>query len=234
MENRIEFKLEKALNKWRVDLKKSLQFTEGNLLELESHILDEIERLQTLGLTGEEAFVLALHQMGSNKELITEFGKVNKKLNFINRMAPYLQGMVLYAIFALFIRITSHNYSVIAQYFDFKDSTVLYMFLTFLGFVSLGIIGTFYTIYKSSNSRYKKIFSVPYLILFGVLLTALSFVFNFYMMDLLLDKYNVVSSHPQLNMSSWYFVLGINLCLLITLGWSYFVKKQENKMQLSN
>src|SRR4051794_3815451 len=59
METQTSFDLNLAIQRWRENLAQSSALRNENLNELESHLRDSIAALQTAGLSGEEAFVIA-------------------------------------------------------------------------------------------------------------------------------------------------------------------------------
>src|ERR1700679_4246628 len=59
METKAPFDLTAAIQHWRENLAQSPAFRAENLAELESHLRDSITRLQTTGLSVDEAFVIA-------------------------------------------------------------------------------------------------------------------------------------------------------------------------------
>jgi hypothetical protein len=72
-----EFNLNKALRCWLEALAQSPQFRKENLRELESHVRDSVDQLQTHGLSAEESFLIATRRVGSMERLESEFAKVN-------------------------------------------------------------------------------------------------------------------------------------------------------------
>lgn len=234
MENRTEFNLENALKQWTLNLKKSLQFTKSNLLELESHMLDEMERLQALGLTDEEAFVLAKYQMGTDNELISEFGKVNKKLNFVNRLAPYLKGMFLYIIFITFVQDMLMNFGLVLQYFNIEGDSARLLFSVFLIMVLSVLIGGVYRLYTHPETKLKKLASLRRLFIFAFLIIGTTNILKLFLHQINLDQYNLVYTYQDLILPHAIFVGGFHVLLIGVAIWFYRVKKKENTLQLSN
>ncbi len=86
----MQFDLSAAILNWQDQLKRSPQFRDENLAELESHLRDAVERLQGQELSEEEAFMIATHRIGSVEQLETEYEKINR--NPMNKIA---HGLVL-------------------------------------------------------------------------------------------------------------------------------------------
>ncbi len=70
------FDLTKEMRKWRSGLRKVGSIRREASEELESHLLDEIDRLTATGFTQEEAFHQAVCRLGSAEDLHGEFTKV--------------------------------------------------------------------------------------------------------------------------------------------------------------
>ncbi|MBO6523455.1 MAG: ABC transporter permease [Balneolaceae bacterium] len=75
------FDLEKAIKEWKLNLRKNPGYEDGDIEELESHLLDEIEHLQKEGLSIEEAFLKALNEIGEANSVGTEFYKTRSIKN---------------------------------------------------------------------------------------------------------------------------------------------------------
>ncbi|KZL90305.1 permease prefix domain 1-containing protein [Clostridium magnum] len=75
------FRLKDSIEIWKQKLSNSNSFTNSDIEELESHLLDEIEILKEKELTEEEAFYVASSRLGSVELLSSEFTKINTKSN---------------------------------------------------------------------------------------------------------------------------------------------------------
>jgi len=78
MENQTSFDLNGAIQRWRRELAKSKSFGVDDLEELESHLHDSQSSLEALGLTAEEAFIIAVRRTGSGDALAAEFASINE------------------------------------------------------------------------------------------------------------------------------------------------------------
>jgi putative ABC transport system permease protein len=69
------FDLERAIKQWRKTLRKNEAMEDGYIIELESHLRDEVEHQLGLGMDSEEAFEKAVKDMGSADGIGTEYYK---------------------------------------------------------------------------------------------------------------------------------------------------------------
>jgi hypothetical protein len=95
MEN-TPYDLETAIEKWRAELSQSPAFKQENLNELESHLRDSVARLQGAGLSSEESFLIATRRIGQGGALEKEFGKMNRKAVWLQRVLWMLIGVQLW------------------------------------------------------------------------------------------------------------------------------------------
>ncbi len=93
METTPSFDLNRSVQSWRENLSQSPAFQWENLDELETHLRDSVATLQTQGLSTEEAFVVATGRIGKNSLLDSEFGKINSKAVWLDRMFWMLIGI---------------------------------------------------------------------------------------------------------------------------------------------
>ena len=101
METTTSFDLNRAIQHWRENLASSPAFRNENLHELESHLHDSIAALQTRGLSAEEAFMVAGGRIGQVSLLKTEFGKVNGKLIWLDRILWMLIGHQVWMLISI-------------------------------------------------------------------------------------------------------------------------------------
>jgi putative ABC transport system permease protein len=71
------FDTEKAIKQWRKSLRKSESMEDGYIEELESHLRDEIKRLEESGLSDEESFRRAIDQLGQPDSIGAEYFKTD-------------------------------------------------------------------------------------------------------------------------------------------------------------
>jgi hypothetical protein len=73
------FELESNIRAWSDNLRSGGNLKETDILELESHLRDEIEDLIKAGLSEDEAFLISVKRLGSVNKLSLEYSKVNKE-----------------------------------------------------------------------------------------------------------------------------------------------------------
>lgn len=78
MDAQPQFNLTAALQTWLSPFKKSGSFTDDELNELTSHLLDSMEALQAKELSEQEAFLIATQRLGPVDLLDQEFTKLNR------------------------------------------------------------------------------------------------------------------------------------------------------------
>ena len=93
MKEETTFDLNRAIQQWRENLGQSPAFRNENLHELETHLRDSISKFQEHGLSPEEAFTLAEKRIGESYALETEFGKMNRKNVWLDRVLWMLIGI---------------------------------------------------------------------------------------------------------------------------------------------
>lgn len=227
MESRTEFNIEQAVDQWKGELKQSLLFTKGNLWELESHLYDEIDRLQELGLSDEEAFVLAKHHLGTKDELINEYGKNNQELRLVNRLLPFLKGLVFFAIFNIGLRGFTSNFDFVLGYYAVDETQAELIYKLCLGGFGSGILGLVYTVYKKPQAKILKLAQLQYLIPIGLIMSFGSKYSMYYLMKLHIEKYNVASTSYPLFMTSYTFEY---VCYGLVVLWSVWAIVKEKKL----
>lgn len=106
------FDLESKIKEWNDSLRNKGKFLHQDIVELESHLRDEIDSLTKKDLTEEESFIIAIKRLGNHEILSKEYGKVNtdiiwKELIFYDgdnqndkRMQKDILLLVLLSLFA--------------------------------------------------------------------------------------------------------------------------------------
>jgi hypothetical protein len=77
MKNRAQFDLEHALDGWRKEIQRDGTVDDEQRAELEGHLLESLAELQALGLSEEEAFLIARRRLGETSQISHEFGVAN-------------------------------------------------------------------------------------------------------------------------------------------------------------
>jgi len=90
--------VEQRIEQWRKALGTSDAFGTSDLDELESHLREEMERLQPLGLSGTEAFLVAQHRLGAPATLEAEYEKVNTDRRALLHLSWMAAGALVYIL----------------------------------------------------------------------------------------------------------------------------------------
>lgn len=89
------FGLTTSIENWKQNLSINNSFTNSDIEELESHLLEEIDLLKQKQLTDEEAFYVASSRLGSIELLSSEFIKINTSSIYLKRVAWFLGGYII-------------------------------------------------------------------------------------------------------------------------------------------
>ncbi len=92
------FRLEDAIENWKLQLNQHQTMTISDIEELQIHLLEEIDILMVAGLNQEEAFVIASRRIGSPGELACEFAKINTVAIWKNRFFWMIIGVLMLQI----------------------------------------------------------------------------------------------------------------------------------------
>lgn len=100
MEKPASFNLDRALQNWREQLTDSSRMNRENLDELETHLRDSVARLRAVGLSEEEAWIIAEMRFGQTKALGEEFEKIQPSVRRRGLSEKQFIGALL-GVFAL-------------------------------------------------------------------------------------------------------------------------------------
>jgi hypothetical protein len=92
------FDLNRAIEQWRAGLNESPAFRRENVDELEAHLRDSIANLRQRGLAEDEAFLIATRRAGSGAALGAEYGKINAREVWLNRVMWMLVGTLTFGL----------------------------------------------------------------------------------------------------------------------------------------
>jgi hypothetical protein len=120
MESKTQFDLNKSLKLWRQALADSPSFQPDNLDELEVHIRDSVNTLETKGLSTEEAFLIAIRRVGQPSALDTEFGKVNSEVVWLSRWLWMAVGSFLFLCVQSLKGVVDYAVLEFGKYFTFN------------------------------------------------------------------------------------------------------------------
>jgi len=91
-------KLDHLLTAWKTTLADAGALSPVEIDELESHLLDSIDDLQSIGLTPEESFLIAQRRLGQADQLGAEFEKANPQLRVQRVLLWMLCGIFSFLI----------------------------------------------------------------------------------------------------------------------------------------
>lgn len=83
-----KFNVTKEIDAWLAQLTDRGHFTREDVRELHAHLLDSVEALEKLGLSQQEAFLVAQHRFGSTASIQTEFHKLSRP--FTAQQEPFM------------------------------------------------------------------------------------------------------------------------------------------------
>jgi hypothetical protein len=89
------FDLNRALLDWRSRRASESPWRDEDLDEMESHLRDSVAALEALGISSDEAFLLATRRLGPTHEVAAELAKVHPAETFRVRAIWMLVGMLL-------------------------------------------------------------------------------------------------------------------------------------------
>ncbi len=98
MGDKTMFDLNQKITKWLNGLGRSEVFEGRDIAELEGHLREETEHLTALGLSEQEAFLVARQRLGDTATLEDEFAKVNSVHILRNRLFWMVAGMLAYLL----------------------------------------------------------------------------------------------------------------------------------------
>tara|TARA_B110000908_G_C10165474_1_gene408155 strand:+ start:531 stop:1145 length:615 start_codon:yes stop_codon:yes gene_type:complete len=202
--------------------------TLDNITELESHLLDEIDELEQLGLNTEESLLIAKNRIGNTKELTAEFGKVNKNIYFRNKVIPYLKGILLFMAFITITNLLANLSLIIATNIGIDSENLNYVSIGILIFSSLILSILAYNKYQNTNLNFKKFTNIPTLIsvvLVSKILTFLSLP--------LITRSIGISDYGSLLINLNVYNLLFGLFILTISFVVFYVSKKENKVKIS-
>jgi hypothetical protein len=90
------FDLNLSLNGWREQLRQGGRCRAEDIDELESHLREEMAKLERAGLSDEEAFFVSTRRLGGVDALCGEFEKVNASSVWLHRLRWMAVGMLVY------------------------------------------------------------------------------------------------------------------------------------------
>lgn len=131
--------LERQVRTWRESIRRAGSLTAEDIEELEAHLLDSFDELRRVGLSEEEAMLVALRRAGDPTVLAVEYGKVNPGLAWARRWYWMTAGFLAFTLALGAIRLVSHAGAWLALDTGSADAWFLIVGLCGLGGLCLGI-----------------------------------------------------------------------------------------------
>ncbi|MCC6232992.1 MAG: hypothetical protein IT580_10130 [Verrucomicrobiales bacterium] len=94
MDSTTRFDLNTALQEWRRELESMTAIDAAARRELEAHLRDSVGSLEGVGLSTEEAFLIARKRVGTPAALETEFRRMNPERVWIDRAVWMVVGVM--------------------------------------------------------------------------------------------------------------------------------------------
>jgi len=115
------FDLESKIKEWSDALRQKGKFMHDDILELESHLRDEIDNLIKKDLSEEEAFIIAVKRLGDTHSLAEEYAKINnsiwKELIFYENDKEYKKKIIQDIFLIVLLSLIAGTLAKIPQFF---------------------------------------------------------------------------------------------------------------------
>ncbi|WP_149275091.1 hypothetical protein [Pareuzebyella sediminis] len=228
MENRTEFSIDKSINNWKHQLSKTANFTEDNINELESHLLDEIQELNKIGLNEEESFLVASKRIGTIEQLTFEYSKVNRKVYFRNRIFPFLTGILVFIAYMAITDLATYTSIFIADKLKLDSDALNWLSIGILLLLSLISLVIFYNKYKNGKYNLRVTKNIPFLVITVIITKSLSIFSLSYFTHLIgHENFGIV----RFNLGV--FQLSILILILIVSTVIFYSSKRDKKLKFA-
>lgn len=228
MENRTNFNLNDSIDIWKSKLSKNSTMTVDNIDELESHLQDEIQELEQLGLSTEESFLIAKKRIGNVKNLTAEYEKVNKSYYFKNSIIPYIKGILMFVAFKTMTGLLINLTTLVAIKFNInKNLNSISIIIPIVA--TLILVALMYRKYKNSDWIFRKLTGIPVLVSFifvGKLINYFSSLSVFYTIE------PAEYSFLKINLNYYNSILG--LFFLIFSCIIFYSLKKESRGEIAD
>lgn len=139
METSNQFQLEIAVDNYLLQLQTNGSYTPDDILELKSHLLDNVDALKQKQLNDEESFIIACKRLGKEELLHTEYRKVNGDIFYNRDLFIIVLSISTYLMFAYLYSIVQSG----LQYFVGHGEKNVYVFGVTNYFLQILIVGSF-------------------------------------------------------------------------------------------
>ncbi|MDO5979078.1 hypothetical protein [Flavivirga spongiicola] len=220
MENRTEFNLENNIQQWKSSLTKKNNLTKSNIIELENHLSDLIDDLESKGLNKEESFIIARKRIGKTDDICLEFDKVNNDFSFINKSLPYLKGALICIAFIILSKLFLIITLLLSQKLSIDETTFSIISILILVFTPILFFNKIFFNFKHGKPFLSKLTNVNVLVALILISSVITFrlsaqvvlpgintseVADFYTMEINFTIYKMLSGFILLTTSLIFF-----------------------------
>lgn len=204
MDTTDEFNLNQAISKWeKVNLSQK-DLTSADKNEYKNHIQDSIEELSELGLSEEEAFIIAQMRLGVRDDWGDEIRQQNKDVFHFKKIALIFSGFILYIFFYNTIICTNRLFLIISNHLNGNIIESIQNEKTFFNIVytiSISGIVALYFLHKPIKWLIEKVNLNIIKVLFIILILAFVVILENYLVPqvaiLIIDKLLLAKFYQQ-------------------------------------
>lgn len=152
------FDLEEHIKSWSDHIRSRGHFKETDILEMESHLLDEIDDLILVGLSPEEAFLVSVKRFGDAHSISREYSKVNsenlwKHFMFEPEIDTDASENHKYIVMVILFSFLAGTFFKLPTFFgySFDDPAYQFLYVKNLSYFILPLVSAFF-LYKNQSS----------------------------------------------------------------------------------
>jgi hypothetical protein len=228
MENRTELSIAESINNWKHQLLEKSNFTQDNINELESHLLDEIQALRKIGLNEEESFLVASKRIGTIEHLTSEFSKINRKVYLRNRILLVLKGMLAFIGFMAITELVTNTSVLIAGKLGLNNNQLNWLSIIVLTSLSITIFTIIFNKYKKEKINVSIVTNIPFLVITIIITKFLN------LLSLIaLTRYVTPQNFGVLRHNLNLFELSFAVLILILSTVLFYTLKKNQKLKLA-
>ena len=146
METSNQFQLEIAIEDYLQNLQVKGNYTPDDIMELKTHLLDEVDDLKKLQLDEEEAFMIARKRLGKEDILCNEYKKVNGNVFYNRDLFVMVLSICTFLLFSYLYTISQNGLQYFAIY---EAKNVFALGITNYIFQILIVTGFIYLVFNS-------------------------------------------------------------------------------------
>ncbi len=139
MEAPNQFQLELAVDGYLQQLQTKGNYTQDDIMELKSHLLDNVDELKQKQLSDEEAFIIAKKRLGKDEVLHAEYKKVNGIFFYNRDLFVIVLSICTYLLFSYLYTISQNG----LQYLAISGGKNIYLFGVINYVLQIAIVGGF-------------------------------------------------------------------------------------------